>query len=201
MGRRCPRLAVAGQAVDNLPAHRRSARFLHNPSMSAYALSQILAAIAIAFDLLSFQFRQRRRIIACLAISCLFIASHFALLGHTTATGLALLAAVRLVAGYLTTSKRVMLFFLAATVAMTLCTFNGLLSLCSGLGSMFGTVGSFCRSDRTLRLVMMGATSLWLVHNILAGTPMAVLMEALFLGSNILGYYRFYLRRAGRVED
>ena len=168
--------------------------------MSSFALSQVLAAVAIGFDLLSFQFRERRRIIICLAISCLFIATHFALLGHGTATGLALLAAVRLVAGYLTTSKRVMLFFVAATVAMTACTFHGLLSVFSGLGSVFGTVGSFCRSDRTLRLVMMGATSLWLVHNILAGTPMAVLMEALFLGSNLLGYYRFYLRRAGRAE-
>ena len=108
---------------------------------------------------------------------------------------------MRLVAGCLTTSKRVMLLFLAATVTMTACTLQGLLSVFSGLGSIFGTVGSFCRSDRTLRLVMMGATSLWLVHNILAGTPMAVLMEALFLGSNILGYYRFYLKRAGRVED
>ena len=64
--------------------------------MSAFALSQALATVAIAFDLLSFQLRQRRHIILCLAISCLFIASHFALLGHDTATGLALLAAVRL---------------------------------------------------------------------------------------------------------
>ena len=169
--------------------------------MSAFTLSQILATIAIAFDLLSFQFRQRRRIIVCLAISCLFIAAHFALLGHDTATGLALLAAVRLVAGSLTTSKRVMLVFVAATITVTGLTFHGLLSVFSGLGSVFGTVGSFCRSDRTLRLVMMGATSLWLIHNSLAGTPMAVLMEALFLGSNMLGFYRFYLRRAGRVPD
>lgn len=168
--------------------------------MSAFALSQVLAAVAIGFDLLSFQFRERRRIIICLAISCLFIATHFALLGHGTATGLALLAAVRLVAGSVTTSKRVMLVFIVATLTVTGLTFHGLLSVFSGLGSVFGTVGSFCRSDRTLRLVMMGATSLWLVHNWLAGTPMAVLMEALFLGSNILGFYRFYLRRAGRVE-
>jgi len=168
--------------------------------MSAFALSQVLATVAIGFDLLSFQCRERRRIIVCLAISCLFIATHFALLGHGTATGLALLAAVRLVASYLTTSKRVMLVFLVATLVVTGLTFHGILSLCSGMGSIFGTIGSFCRSDRTLRLVMIGATSLWLVHNCLAGTPMAVLMEALFLGSNILGFYRFYLRRAGRAE-
>jgi hypothetical protein len=32
------------------------------------------------------------------------------------------------------------------------------------------------------------------VHNILAGSPGAVLMEAIFISSNIVGYFRFYIR-------
>ncbi|MGE4558889.1 MAG: YgjV family protein [Desulfobulbus sp.] len=163
--------------------------------MSPFLLSQILAAIAIGFDLLSFQFKNRQQIIACLSVSCLLIATHFVLLGVWTASGLALLAAVRLVAGYLTTSKRVMLLFVTVSILVAALTFHGLLSVLSCLGAVCGTIGSFCREDKHLRLVMMCATSLWLVHNILAGTPTAVLMEALFLSSNLLGYYRFYLRR------
>lgn len=169
--------------------------------MSSFLLSQILIVIAIGFDLLSFQFKNRQRIILCLSISCLLIAAHFALLGVWTAMGLALLAAIRLVAGYLTTSKRVMLFFVAATVAVATLTFHGLLSVLSCLGAIFGTIGSFCREDKQLRLLMMGATSLWLIHNCLAATPAAVVMEALFLGSNLLGYYRFYLRPAGETDQ
>ena len=168
--------------------------------MSAFGLSQILVAIAIGFDLLSFQWKERRRIIACLIVSCTLIACHFALLGLWTATGLALLAAIRLLAGYLTTAKSVMLFFIAASLAVAIATFDPPLSVLSCLGSIMGTIGAFCREDRQLRLVMMLATSLWLVHNVLAGTPTAVVMEALFLASNLLGYYRFYLRRAGKTD-
>ncbi|MDD2465616.1 MAG: YgjV family protein [Desulfobulbus sp.] len=168
--------------------------------MSSFALSQVLVAIAIGFDLLSFQFKNRQRILACLCCSCLLIAVHFLLLGLWTAMGLAFLAAIRMVASYFTTSKRVMFFFVVASLLVAVSTFHGLLSVLSCVGALFGTIGSFCREDKQLRLVMMCATSLWLVHNILAGTPTAVLMEGLFLGSNLLGYYRFYVRRAGRTE-
>jgi len=168
--------------------------------MSPFAVSQLLVAIAIGFDLLSFQFKERRHIIACLIVSCLLIATHFALLGHWTAMGLGLLAAVRFIASYLTTSKKVMTFFIAASVLIAALTFNGVLSMLSCLGAVFGTIGSFCKDDKQLRQVLLVATSLWLLHNWLAGTPTAVLMEALFIGSNLLGYYRYYYRRAGKSD-
>ncbi|NLX18433.1 MAG: YgjV family protein [Desulfobulbus sp.] len=166
--------------------------------MSYFAISQVLVGIAIGFDLLSFQFKQRRQIIACLIFSCLLIAVHFALLGHWTATGLAALAAVRFLASYHTTARPVMFFFIGATVLVAGLTFQGLLSVLSCLGAVFGTISTFSRDDRRLREIMLIGTSLWLVHNIIARTPTAVLMEALFIGSNLLGYYRFYYRRAGK---
>lgn len=162
--------------------------------LSAFSLSQLLVGVAICFDLLSFQFKERRRIIACLIISCLLVATHFALLGYWTAAGLGLLAALRFVISYLTTSKKMMVACLCASVVIATVTFHGMLSIFSCLGSIFGTIGSFCREDKRLRQLLLIATSLWLVHNCLAGTPTAVLMEALFLSSNLVGYYRFYWR-------
>jgi len=167
--------------------------------MTLFAVSQILVVVAIGFDLLSFQFKERRRIIACMAISCLLIAVHFALLGHWTATGLAGLAGLRLIVSYRTTSKRVMAAFIAASLVIAAATFHGILSVLSCLGSIFGTVGSFSADDKRLRQILMVGTSLWLLHNILAGTPTAVLMEALFLGSNFVGYYRYYVRGTGKT--
>ena len=166
-----------------------------NHTVSPFVLSQTLVAVAICFDLLSFQFKERSRIIACLVISCTLISIHFALLGHWTATGLGLLATVRFLSSLFTTSKRVMAIFMLASVAIMIFTFNGLLSILSGSGSLFGTAGTFCRDDRRLRQLMLIGTGLWLIHNILAGTPMAVLMEILFITSNLVGYYRFYLKR------
>ncbi|RPH38211.1 MAG: YgjV family protein [Desulfobulbaceae bacterium] len=163
--------------------------------MTPFILSQILVAIAICFDLLSFQFKERPKIIACLIVSCLLISCHFALLGLWTATGLGLLATVRFLASLLTTSKRVMLLFMCASIGISLVSFHGILSVLSCLGSLFGTAGTFCKDDKRLRQIILIGTSLWLIHNILAKSPTAVLMEALFIGSNLVGYYRFYLKR------
>ncbi len=160
-----------------------------------FYVSQLLAGVAICFDLLSFQFKERRRIIACLIVSCLLIASHFALLGHWTAAGLGLLAALRFITSFFTTSKKMMVLFICTAILVAVFTFHGVLSILSCFGSIFGTMGSFCREDKRLRQVMLIATSLWLVHNCLAGTPAAVLMEVLFIGSNLVGYYRYYCRR------
>lgn len=175
--------------------HSASRSGQRNHIVSPFVISQTLVAVAICFDLLSFQFKERGRIIACLVISCTLISIHFAILGHWTATGLGLLATLRFLSSLVTTSKKVMVVFMAASAAITIFTFNGLLSILSGSGSLFGTAGTFCRDDRRLRQLMLIGTSLWLIHNILAGTPMAVLMEVLFITSNLVGYYRFYLKR------
>lgn len=39
---------------------------------------------------------------------------------------------------------------------------------------------------------MLIGTSIWLLNNAMIGSPTAVLMELLFIGSNLLGYYRYY---------
>jgi hypothetical protein len=43
--------------------------------------------------------------------------------------------------------------------------------------------------------MMMVSSLVWIVHNILAFTPAAVVLETFFLGSNVFAYYRFYIRR------
>ena len=109
--------------------------------------------------------------------------------------GLGLLATVRFLTSLVTTSRVAMAIFMTASALITVVTFNGLLSVLSGLGSLFGTAGTFCRDDKHLRQIMLIGTSLWLVHNILAKSPTAVVMEALFITSNLVGYYRFYMKR------
>lgn len=61
-------------------------------------------------------------------------------------------------------------------------------------GGIFGSIASFCKEDKRLRQLMLIGTALWIIHNILAGSPGAVQMEALLISSNLVGYFRFYLR-------
>ncbi len=48
---------------------------------------------------------------------------------------------------------------------------------------------------------MIVGTLLWLIHNYLAGSPTAVLMELLFISSNLIGYYRYYGIRQGLLTQ
>jgi len=160
--------------------------------MSAFLISQILVAVAIFFDLLSFQFKDRKKIVACLSCSCTLISAHFMLLDQMTAAILLCLATIRFFTSIFTTSKKVMVIFALGTIASTAATFAGFISLISCAGSLLQTTAAFCEDDKRLRELMIVGTSLWVFHNVLAQSPMAVVMELLFMTSNIVGYYRYY---------
>ena len=60
---------------------------------------------------------------------------------------------------------------------------------------------AFASTDKTFRRLMMIASVVWLGHNLLAGSPAALILEAVFLGSNLVAYYRFYLRQPARYDS
>jgi hypothetical protein len=121
------------------------------------------------------------------------------LLGHWTAVCLGLLAALRFTVSLFSTSKKVMVIFIFATILLSAFTYEGLLSILACSGGCFGTAASFCKEDKKLRQLMLVGTSLWIIHNYLAGSPAAVLMEAIFIGSNLVGYFRYYIRPQKQV--
>lgn len=167
--------------------------------MSAFILSQILISIAICSDILSFQFKRRSHIIGCLLVSCILISSHFLLLDHITAACLGVIAAFRFTVSLFSTSRIWLTFFITVTVITSAYTYNGLLSILGCSGALFGTIASFCKEDKLLRQLMCICTSLWIIHNYLAGSPGAVVMELLFLSSNVVGYFRYYIRPKKQV--
>lgn len=163
--------------------------------MSLFFISQALVIIAIAFDLMSFQFRERKRIVVCLFCATVLIAGHFVLLEHWTAASLMLIASIRYLTSVFSTSSKLKYFFCTASLIATLFTFSGLLSVLSCLASLLQTVAAFNKDDKRLRVMMVVGTSVWLLHNYLVGSPTAVLMSILFMSSNLIGYYRYYYKK------
>lgn len=162
--------------------------------ISPFLLSQILVSVAICFDLLSFQFKERKKIIACLACSCTLISVHFVLLDNMTAALLLAVATTRFVTSLFTTAKKAMGLFALASVAGTAVTYVGIISFIGCAGSLIQTTAAFCEEDKRLRELMIVGTGFWILHNILARSPMAVTMELLFMATNIVGYYRYYIK-------
>ncbi len=163
--------------------------------MTPFILSQILVTIAIVFDLLSFQFKNRKYLILCFISASILISLHFILLEKWTAAALMGVAAVRFSTSYYTTSLKARNFFITVSILVSIITFQNYLSFLSCLGAVIGTVASFQKEDKKLRQLMIAGSTIWIIHNSLAFTPVAVIMEVLFLSSNIVGYYRFYIKK------
>ena len=162
--------------------------------MSLFVISQILIGVAICSDIVSFQFKERTHIVGCLFVSCIFISLHFMCLGHWTAACLALVSAGRFLTSLYSTSRIFLGIFIGSAVLLSALTYEGILSLLGCTGAVFSTVASFSRNDKLLRELMFISTTIWLIHNYLAGSPGAVLMEVFFLSSNLVGYFRYYIR-------
>jgi hypothetical protein len=116
------------------------------------------------------------------------------LLGHWTAAFLGMLSVARYTSSIFTTSRRVMWVFLIVIFAITVVSFEGLLSVLGCVATIFTTVAAFRKDDQRLRQLMLIGTLIWILHNYLAGSPGAVLMETIFIVSNIIGYYRYYIK-------
>ncbi|MGL6261936.1 YgjV family protein [Vibrio sp. WXL210] len=163
--------------------------------MTPFILSQVLVAIAIGFDLMSFQFKDRKKIVTCLFFAGLFISSHFFLLEQYTAASLMVIATIRYLVSAFSTSNKLKYVFCTGSIISSVVTYSGIISIISCLASVFQTVAAFSKNDRRLREYMIVGTTFWLIHNYAIGSPTAVLMEVLFITSNLLGYYRYYYKK------
>lgn len=123
-------------------------------------------------------------------VSALLNASHFAVMGQYEAAFFVGLTAIRFLVAAISPRQRWMYCFLALSTLLIVLSYSNPVNLLPYLAAVVGTVGSFQRNVLLVRLLMaIGATS-WIVHNLLVGSPVAVLMELAFLSSNLVGYIR-----------
>lgn len=158
--------------------------------MTPFFLSQILAALSFSLDLLAFQFVRRERSLLTLACSAGLLALHFWLLDHVSACGLMALAACRYLLATVTTNQRVKGGFLCASLLCSALAWQHPMDIFPLAGSLLMTVAAFQSTAAGLRLITLSGSLCWLINNILAGSPMAILMESTFMLSTIVSYWR-----------
>ncbi|MEP3349592.1 MAG: YgjV family protein [Marinomonas sp.] len=161
--------------------------------MDNFIISQILLIFTIFFDLISFQFKDRKKILICFFIAAAFNSTHFFLLEQQTAAWLMFMGSIRYFASIFFPSKKVAIPFIIIPILLLFMTYTGISSILSFLGSVIKTAAVFCKHDKMLRLFMMIGTVFWIANNAIVNSPLGVLMESLFLASNIIAYYRYYI--------
>ena len=162
--------------------------------MSDFLLSQVVAALAFALGIVSFQFGSRRSLLFWLSASAMANACHFFILDRPAAGTLYVIMGARSLAAAFSVNRKIMYLFLGVILVGFLCSYKTPLGLLGLFGTLLATYGSFQESHQTVRRIFMLSAASWMVHNILAGTPVAALMEATFLTSNVVGYRRFRRR-------
>jgi hypothetical protein len=160
--------------------------------MDNFAVSQVLAGVAFALGMASFQFKPRKHILWCWFASAFFNALHFLVLGQITAAVLIFTTSVRFLTASFTTDRRLMYFFMTVLLAGFLITFKTPVSLLAIGAALLGTWGAFQSDDRRIRIALVVCSASWIFHNTLVGSPVAALMETAFMLSNLVGWWRFY---------
>lgn len=169
--------------------------------MSDFVISQLLVGIVFFFDFASFQFREKRHVLACLVFSAALMGAHFYLVEAYTAAALGFIASVRFLTAMFTSSRWLLGFFLLLVFGNAWLSFDGWITMLATTGAVITTTASFLASDKRFRELMAVGIAVWIVHNVMVGSPGAVALETFFLCSNLLGYYRFYLRRPRAVVE
>lgn len=160
-----------------------------------FLASQVLAGIAIIADIFSFQFKERRKIILFFIIAASCIALHYFLLERYVGAFLVTLWIVRFFIAYHSTWKYWKYIFIWLFSLTTYIFFKDWFDLVVLLGTIMITIWVFHSDDRKLRLIMMCGTSCVILYNFLIFSPVWVLLESIFLTSNIVGYWRYYIRK------
>jgi hypothetical protein len=163
--------------------------------MSPFLISQLLAACTLATGMAAFQFKERKHILRGWCVAALFGAAHFYILGSNEACFLVAITAVRFLISSFNTDARLMYFFMALAIGGYAVTYENPVSVLALAATLTGTYGSFHGSANAVRYAMMTAEVLWVVHNLIIWSPVAVVMEVLFFASNLIGLLRH--RKAG----
>jgi len=108
-----------------------------------FILSQSARFLAIVFDFLSLQYKERKKLFFLLIISASLISLHYFFLGLITAGVLVMISVTRFIVCYFTTDKRLMILFLIIPTISLYFTYAHLYDFIIYVGLLVFIVGNF----------------------------------------------------------
>ena len=169
--------------------------------MTPFVVSQILAAVAFACGVVSFQYKQRRSVLLWLSASGLINACHYFVLGRPGPGALFLLLGSRAFVAAFTVDRRLMYLFQGLTLIGFPFVYRYPLDFVALFATCLAIYAGFQPSGRRMRAILMVVNATWVVHDSLVKSPVAALMELTYLVSNVTGYWRHYRSRTVNGVD
>jgi len=161
-----------------------------------FMISQVLIGIAFLFAIASFQFKKREHILVCFFILMLLIGAHYYFLGQITALWIYLFGALRIFIAIFTTNKRWMFILAVGIVGVFILTYTKALDFIILAASLIFNFGAFQENDKRLRRFELVGAQFVVLYNLLIFSPAMVSFELFMIASNIIGYYRYYIKKS-----
>jgi hypothetical protein len=161
-----------------------------------YLIAQLFGLLAMLVSITSQQFKSRKKLLILFIISNLLNSAHFLLLSAMSGFVLAIIGAVRFGVSIFSTKKYWLILFLIINTIAVPFIFEGF--LLSGIAYLAATsiiISTFLKSDNLMRIcIIIGALG-WLIYGILIGSVIAIISNAFFLISSIIGWYRYIYKK------
>ncbi len=162
-----------------------------------YILIQLIGFCAMAFGILSFQAKRRNTILLMQMTASILWAVQYLLLGAYTGVALNLVSIFRnlfftkkgksrLVDSRLFPIAVMTVFFIAG-----IATYDGAISLFPTAAMMISTIALYITEERSIRLLSLLVSPLWLIYNIKTGALAGAICETITLISIIVALIRY----------
>lgn len=165
-----------------------------------YFVAQSVGVCAVLVALSVYQLNARRTMLRLSAIAALLYAVSFFMLGAMTGAAMNLLGGARCYAFSKVKPSRkngwVLLVFLAGSLAATITSWQGPVSLLAMGGSMLGAIAFWQKDAHTIRNLALIVPPLWFAYDALAGSYPGMFVEVFNIVSILIGRYRFDSQKA-----
>lgn len=160
-------------------------------------IGQILSIIGMALTIVSFQMKTRKQIILVQTAGSAFFMFSYLLLECWSAVYLNVVFLIRNVVFYFGKDKKWaehkawLYVLLCAVVAAGAVGFRSRWDALPIVGSIFGTIAMYMRSENMLRLLKLGDSPCWLIYNCKAGSIGGITCEIFNIISIIVSLIRY----------
>lgn len=167
-----------------------------------YIFVQALGILGILASIFSFQCRRHQSIMIFRTLNEILFAVHYFFLGAYTGVAMNIIGSVRNVifAKKVKENKSTLLMrylFSAAFLAFTAFTWAGAKSVLSGIAKVVSTFAYGSSNTKTLRFLVLGTSTAWLIYNIAVGSVAGFVNEFMTIVSVIIGIIRIDILKSG----
>ena len=160
-------------------------------------LGQVLSMIGMVLTIVSFQMKTRKQIILIQTAGSVFFLLSYLLLGSWSAVYLNVVFLIRNIVFYFRKEKSWaqhkawLIGLLCAVVIAGTVGFRSWLDILPIIGSVFGTVAMYMKSENMLRLFKLGDSPCWLIYNCTVPSAGGVICEVFNIISIVVGLIRY----------